>query len=79
MDDPTRQCENDTDKWKRATRGSCSQARAPFFCPLKWDSHFWLSFRRSKASVKIRRLINLPRHRNIQLPQNVLHFRTPQA
>jgi len=33
MDDPTRRCENDTDKWKRATRGSCSQARAPFFCP----------------------------------------------
>ena len=32
MDDPTRRCENDTDKWKRATRGSCSQARAPLFC-----------------------------------------------
>jgi hypothetical protein len=31
MDDPTRRCENDTDKWKRVTRGSCSQARAPFF------------------------------------------------
>src|SRR6267143_430651 len=31
MDDPTRRCENDTDKWKRATRGSCSQARAPLF------------------------------------------------
>src|SRR5882672_6454269 len=32
MDDPTRWCENDTDKWKRVTRGSCSQARAPLFC-----------------------------------------------
>jgi len=34
MDDPTRRCENDTDKWKRVTRGSCSQARAPLFCPF---------------------------------------------
>src|ERR1700720_4453931 len=45
MDDPTRRCENDTDKWKRVTRGPCSQARAPLFCSLhlKWDSHFWWS------------------------------------
>ena len=51
MDDPTRWCENDTDKWKRATRGSCSQARAPLFClpglsgrpfPEKQDSDFCL-------------------------------------
>jgi hypothetical protein len=35
MDDPTRRCENDTDKWKRVTRGSCSQARAPLFCSLR--------------------------------------------
>jgi hypothetical protein len=34
MDDPTRRCENDTDKWKRVTRGPCSQARAPLYsCP----------------------------------------------
>jgi hypothetical protein len=25
------------------------------------------------------RLINLPRYRDIQMPQNVLHFRIPQA
>jgi hypothetical protein len=45
MDDPTRWCENDTDKWKRATRGSCSQARAPLFSLLffLWDSYFCLS------------------------------------
>jgi hypothetical protein len=30
MDDPTRWCENDTNKWRRATRGPCSQARASF-------------------------------------------------
>ena len=31
MDDPTRQCENDTDNGTRLTRGSRSQAGTPLF------------------------------------------------
>jgi hypothetical protein len=52
MDDPTRRCENDTDKWKRVTRGSCSQARAPLFCAASFrvGQPIWLSFRTSQRT-----------------------------
>jgi len=45
-----------------------SSGTAIFGCPLQ-----------SELFLEIRRLINLPRHRNIQMPQNVLYFRIPQA
>jgi hypothetical protein len=45
MDDPTRRCENDTDKWN-ASLGALVPKQGPHFFAryaLKWDSHFWLS------------------------------------
>jgi hypothetical protein len=75
MDDPTRRCENDTGKWKRATRGSCSQARAPLFCP-EWDSHFWLSAALPISGIQ---LIDLLGRRNVQLMQHVENFSVAQS
>jgi hypothetical protein len=45
MDDPTRWCENDTNKWKRVTPGLLFPSKGPIFCSsrLSQDSHFWLS------------------------------------
>jgi hypothetical protein len=79
MDDPTRWCENDTDKWKRAIRGSCSQARAPFFYFSRPVGQPFLAVLTTVKFLAEIRLINLPRYRDIQMPQNVLHFRIPQA
>jgi hypothetical protein len=93
MDDPTRRCENDTDKWKRVTRGSCSQARAPLFCPSNCSAG---RSPRSPVAFLMRGrpllpslanliqleisppLIDLLRYRNIQMPQHMLYFRLPQ-
>ncbi len=51
MDDPTRWCENDTNKWKRDHSGLLFPSKGPIFSNpfFQCDSHFWLSIQNRKS------------------------------
>ena len=74
MDDPTRRCENDTDHGD-ALLGALVPKQGPHFF-----AHRTVARAESAQACGLSyALIDLPRYRNIQMPQHVLHFRFPQS